>query len=524
MRFESILSGSCRIFVLSILAFGLIIAPLADSFAQQPIPPPPAPPVPQSPPTQPSAPAFDPAAGRSAPAASRQSAPPTPPADMAAAEGACPTLTTCRTQYEADMRNYGADPSEAGSDPSAGCDTRANIADASCNTMSILGMSPEAGAMTELAIGQATQLFQQMQAQGRNQAQQCQSQANLSRIMASISALKAAACGTNMNACKNRCQIQSRYHDCRKRAVTHCMSHPVQPPNPGQSALRPLSTYETQMASRYGQRSATCSRYGQNMMMMVMQGMNFGSAMAQNQQCANLTSSSTPVPGATMPPWGTPPGVTLPGGGSATCDDPTYAATSLACICQKDPTNRLCGGGTGGPTGGTGPTGNGVGTPGRPFSPGTGVGSNGRPIDQTQAKANTQGGSNITPDGQMGGLGGGQGGGMGGVGDQGGGAAPSTVDKNVIQGVSGAGGGMGGGSGGGGGGGGFNPGGGRGGSDESWFNLKKFLPNKKDFKNRGLAGMTVPAVDGVTGPMGPSLWEKVTNQYQVQKPNLITDR
>jgi hypothetical protein len=38
--------------------------------------------------------------------------------------------------------------------------------------------------------------------------------------------------------------------------------------------------------------------------------------------------------------------------------------------------------------------------------------------------------------------------------------------------------------------------------------------------------MNGTAKDGITGPMGPSLWEKATRQYQeqIQKQNVITDR
>jgi hypothetical protein len=53
------------------------------------------------------------------------------------------------------------------------------------------------------------------------------------------------------------------------------------------------------------------------------------------------------------------------------------------------------------------------------------------------------------------------------------------------------------------------------------FNLKNFLPNRSDYKNRGIAGMSIPSADGITGPMGPSLFEKVSNQYQKQKTNLL---
>jgi hypothetical protein len=49
------------------------------------------------------------------------------------------------------------------------------------------------------------------------------------------------------------------------------------------------------------------------------------------------------------------------------------------------------------------------------------------------------------------------------------------------------------------------------------------LPTK-DFKTRGIAGMSIPSSDGVTGPMGPTLWEKVSNQYKRQQTNLIQDK
>ncbi len=56
------------------------------------------------------------------------------------------------------------------------------------------------------------------------------------------------------------------------------------------------------------------------------------------------------------------------------------------------------------------------------------------------------------------------------------------------------------------------------------FNLKKFLPGSK-YKTRGIAGMSVKSVDGITGPTGPSIWEKATRQYQeqIQKQNVILE-
>ena len=92
--------------------------------------------------------------------------------------------------------------------------------------------------------------------------------------------------------------------------------------------------------------------------------------------------------------------------------------------------------------------------------------------------------------GQSGGSGGGAGGGFAATSGGGGGGSKGSSD-----------------SGGGGGGG---------------FNLSKYLPGQ--YKGRGLAGMSIEAKDGVTGPMGPSIWEKVSTQYQNQKSSLYQDR
>ena len=84
-----------------------------------------------------------------------------------------------------------------------------------------------------------------------------------------------------------------------------------------------------------------------------------------------------------------------------------------------------------------------------------------------------------------------------------------------------------GGTAGGSGGGGFTGGGGGGSGDKpsmfdslaEKFNLKGFLPSKADFKNRGLASGS--GADGITGPNGPSLFEKVSARYQKKQSELL---
>jgi hypothetical protein len=148
---------------------------------------------------------------------------------------------------------------------------------------------------------------------------------------------------------------------------------------------------------------------------------------------------------------------------------------------------------------------------GTPFSPDDDPGLGGE-LAQSAGPGNFAKGNN---DGLQGGGGGGglSGGGLNALGqDQMAAGADKAVDKNVIQGQSGGNSGLMS-PGGVGGGGGPGP---RGGSAFDRFNLSKFLPQGKDFKARGLGGMSIPAVDGVTGPTGLSIWEKATQQYQEQ--------
>ncbi len=53
------------------------------------------------------------------------------------------------------------------------------------------------------------------------------------------------------------------------------------------------------------------------------------------------------------------------------------------------------------------------------------------------------------------------------------------------------------------------------------FNLGGLFPKRNDYINRSVAGMSVSAKDGVTGPNGPSIWEKVSRRYQIKKGELL---
>lgn len=200
-----------------------------------------------------------------------------------------------------------------------------------------------------------------------------------------------------------------------------------------------------------------------------------------------------------------------------TCSDPTYASTSLICVCQANPNDPRCtsyvnnGGGGGVDTGGGG-----------------GGSSSGGPGNDSLAL----GGDDMTPPlGQGGGSGMGEGAGRpnggggfspsGGSGASGkaqankgqaGGAAGSGANTKILNGYysGGAAGGAGSGSGNG-----SNPNAGNGkfGSNnlQNKVDLKQFLPGGKFDPRRGLAGISGP--DGITGPSS-DLFAKVNIRYR----------
>jgi hypothetical protein len=379
------------------------------------------------------------------------------------------------------------DPVEAG----GMCGVKAKLAKGACNPMGFAGMDSQTSAMMEMMMGQAMSMASSIGSTGASQGEQCSKQADLSKMVGMINAAKGLACAAAMSACKDSCEE----------------------PSPAPK--------ETAQIAAYKKEAKTCAGYQTNMMMSLMQAMQMGKNFVSNSSCAAAATSLANLPTMTAPPQ-----VVLPTPGD--CSDPAVAQSNISCICKATPTNPICGTAVAQ----TVPTSanissSGPGSVPRPFTGSSGTGTAGLTPDTSVSAASTKAGTNEQG---KGGGGGGFGGGSGGSGAAGGGGgedpggAGSSVDKNVITGAGGGGAGGGLGSPGGGGGG---KGDGSGGSGKSFFdkfNLAKFLPNKKDYGSRGLAGMSVQSKDGVTGPMGPSLWEKVSNQYQQQKPKLIQDR
>lgn len=219
--------------------------------------------------------------------------------------------------------------------------------------------------------------------------------------------------------------------------------------------------------------------------------------LAQQQQA---TASATPSP-------------------ATDCSTAAAAQNNILCICQLNPKSSMCQAAEQFPSGlstSSGPVG--------PSAPTTSAStaSDGAVVGGFEGKPTRASGSATADGGGGAGLGGGGRGlqNIAGGGDNPGG--PSGVPTGVIQGTSGGAGTGGTASGGGGG---TQNGGGRNnnnGNGTGSLNLKPLLPN---WQNRSVAGMSISAKDGLTAPLGPSLFEKISRQYQnqSQKRNLIDE-
>jgi hypothetical protein len=374
------------------------------------------------------------------------------------------------------------------------------------------GMSSDEKAMLMMGLASVAQVGAQIAA-AKGSAMACMLGQGLATTLQTMTMLKANACAKSRNRCENACENSiAEMADAKTRAEAELRK--VSPDIPSPEAQPILSFYADAYPDEK-KKKIKCDGYEQNQMMMAMQMQQLVNGAAQMANCKSQTSDSSLA--AVVPTGPTPVQLTSAPGD---CSDPSFAATSQYCMCKANPSDRSCSMGAGSLPGGTGglATG-GVGTPGIGSPDGTGDGS---VVDTSGVKANPEGGKQVA--GSGGGSGGGAGSGGGGLNPDGSSGDPASgINKDVITGQSGsAGGGLSAG-GGGGGGGGLSRGGGGSGSGGSGFNLSKYLP-KNMFKNRGLAGMTVPAQDGVTGPLGPSIWEKVHTRYEDKKSTLILDK
>ena len=317
-----------------------------------------------------------------------------------------------------------------------------------------------------------------------------------SQARAQASQIKAQACGTTVGTCSDKCQT----------AVQNLQSQLSTTTNAG---LKAVIQKKITTAQSKGQQ---CKALQQNSNASMAQMMQALASMLQALAAMEAMSQASPSAPA------------------QDCTNPSYALTNQVCICSTPtspayaPKSTVCNNTS---QAGAGPMMNSMMGPGTPTdSGGIGNGDNGTLPDAGGAPKTTPG-TNASSGGESGGGGPAGGGSRGGSPNaESGGAIPSNVDKSVITGQSGGSGGAGGASGGAGSGGGLSAGHSGGGNGIGTFDIGKFLPAKKDYKNRGLASVGFQSKDGITGPMGPSIWEKVANQYQQQKAkqNLILDK
>jgi hypothetical protein len=415
-------------------------------------------------------------------------------------EGMCPTVQT-----GAQQTGESAEETQG-----ASCTATKSTTSTACLTPGTGGMNAGEAAMFTMMMNQMVGLAGQIASAGKNMAQQCRLQADLSTAMTAINGIKGAACGFMISRCNTRCAASAKQFTAEAKRLSAITGMATQAQNCERAAAK-----ATRIASQ-------CSSYSGQVAAMMMGAMQHGAGIAQNRQCAAEASAFANQPMPTFSP------IALPN--PTDCSDPNNQ--SLACFCSRESNAKspMCAGFNPGAVAGGGATtsgpGNGIGSStATPFL-GTGddAGTDGNTVDPFATKQNaSNGGDGYSPGGgsppgggSLGSLGGDDGGG-GGYGDP----------RSAITGTSGGqGGGLGSSGGGGGGGLARNNGtaGGLGGFMDK-FNLKKFLPGSK-YKTRGIAGMSVKSVDGITGPMGPSIWEKATRQYQeqIQKQNVILEK
>ncbi len=396
------------------------------------------------------------------------------------------------------------------------CSATKSTTETACLTPGTGGMNAGEAAMFTMMMNQMVGLAGQMASAGKNMAQQCRLQADISTAMTAINGIKGAACGVMIGQCTKRCGMSSEQFT----AAAEALEAQAAAAGTAGAALAADAKKCHTAAGKAKAVAGQCNAYSGQVMAMMMGAMQHGAGIVQNKQCAAEASAFANQPMPTFSP------IALPN--PTDCSDPNNQ--SLTCFCSRESNAKspMCAGFNPGAVAGGGASpsgpGNGIGSSAATPFLGTDDGSetDGNTVDPFAAKQNASNGGDgfsagggSPPGGSLGSLGGDEGGG-GGAGDP----------RSAITGTSG-GQGNGLGSSGGGGGGGLarnnRSAGGLGGFMDK-FNLKKFLPGSK-YKARGIAGMSVKSVDGITGPMGPSIWEKASRQYQeqIQKQNVILD-
>lgn len=327
--------------------------------------------------------------------------------------------------------------------------------------------------------------------QGGNRAEACTVAANVSKKQAILSGVMAASCQIAMGRCTSACVITN-------------------PDDPN--------------ADEWAKKSAECDSY---------QNYVYKNGLAAAQQLATAKASSDCADQVTAAAIPTPPPLSpilpiAPQVGMLDCGNTAFSnANPLKCYCQSNASDPKCANGSSG-AGGSGShsarsgdnSGGGAGLS-IPETAGSGNPTVGAPIGSTAA--NNGGGSS----------GSGGGGAFGGPSGGGGVAAAGVAEDGAPPGGAPNGGSIFGGFGSGQGGfsygrGGAGAGEGGGNAASRMFkslaaklNLNKIMPKRNDYLNRSVAGMSGTSRDGITGPNGPSIWEKVSRRYQIKKGEML---
>ncbi|MDX9730714.1 MAG: hypothetical protein RBT63_02995 [Bdellovibrionales bacterium] len=352
------------------------------------------------------------------------------------------------------------------------------------------GMEPQEQMAYSFQMNMVQTMVAQAAAIGKNASAQCDIQSKIATALGAVNGVKSVACAGYVSRCKSVCTEEME---------------------------TATASQDVRKARQAKENLGACAGYSSQVAMMGMQAMQQGLSALANNQCAKdlASANTTPTPATDYDP--------------SNCEDPRNQYI-YACYCAKElnKTTAMCvaGGGVNPGGGSVSPTGPGNGTTNAatPYTPILDESTDDGLEMLSREAASRGGGGGGMGDGGSGAPGGG---GLSALGDGGGGGGAPGDPRSAITGTAGGSSNSLGSAGGGGGGGGLarNNNGAGGGGVLDKLNLKKFLP-KSNYANRGIAGMSVKSVDGITGPMGPSLWEKATRQYQeqIQKQNVILDK
>ncbi|RYZ91688.1 MAG: hypothetical protein EOP06_06390, partial [Proteobacteria bacterium] len=228
------------------------------------------------------------------------------------------------------------------------CFDKVNDARLACSTLSALtGLGNTEGAMLEAIImNQLPNLIGQLATSGKSASQQCKIQADINKLVTTVSVLKSGACMLMMNSCKSTCgniatTLQTQY----KEAIALTPQVP--------SEITRLKKAQVDVSAQANK----CNSYKTNMVMMLAQsGLGLINTMKSNQ-CADDLSEVALM---------TPPPLSLTSS-NVDCSNPSFAATNMACICRSTPADPMCAqfnAGAGNGAGGAGVVGGSVTTPG----------------------------------------------------------------------------------------------------------------------------------------------------------------